>query len=115
MKHRSLCRFALTFVGVVAITLTAVPAQAGIARGSFHQTNLVSDIPGAQTLDKDLKNPWGLSASPTSPIWVSDNNAGVATLYDGAGNKVNRTVQIPAPGNVPGGTPTGTVFNPTND
>ena len=110
MKHRSLFRFALTFVGVGAITLAAVPAQAGIARGSFHQTNLVSDIPGrAQTLDKDLKNPWGLSSSPTSPIWVSDNNAGVSTLYNGAGQKVPLTVTIPAPGGGPGGTPTGTV------
>ena len=112
----SLFRFALTFVGVGAITLAAVPAQAGIARGSFHQTNLVSDIPGrAQTFDKDLKNPWGLSSSPTSPIWVSDNNAGVSTLYNGAGQKVPLTVTIPAPGGGPGGTPTGTVFNPTSD
>src|SRR5256885_6286620 len=116
MKQRSLFRFVLTLVGVGAITLAAIPAQAGIARGSFHQTNLVSDILGrAQTFDKDLKNPWGLSSSPTSPMWVSDNNAGVSTLYNGAGQKVPLTVTIPAPDRGPGGTPTGTVFNPTPD
>jgi uncharacterized protein (TIGR03118 family) len=106
-------------VGLVALTLVAaqaIPAQAGVFRGSFHQTNLVSDIPGIAPLtDPNLKNPWGLSSSPTSPIWVSDNNAGVATLYNGAGQKVPLTVNIPAPGNVPGGTPTGTVFNGTSD
>ena|SRR5712691_8139246 len=106
-------------VGLVALLLVgaqAIPAQAGVFRGSFHQTNLVSDIPGLAPLtDSNLKNPWGLSSSPTSPIWVSDNNAGVATLYNGAGQKVPLTVNIPAPGNVPGGTPTGTVFNGTSD
>ena len=41
---------------------------------SFGQTNLVSDLPGvARFLDPDLVNPWGMSFSPMSPIWVSDN------------------------------------------
>jgi uncharacterized protein (TIGR03118 family) len=116
MVHRSLFRFVFALLAVGAVTLAAVPAQAGIVRGSFHQTNLVSDIPGlAQVFDADLKNPWGLSSSATSPIWVSDNNAGVSTLYNGAGQKLGLTVQIPAPGGGPGGAPTGTVFNPTPD
>ena len=28
------------------VAVFAMPAQAGIARASFHQTNLVSDVPG---------------------------------------------------------------------
>lgn len=89
-------------------------ADAKLARGSFHQTNLVSDIPGlAQSTDVNLKNPWGLSSSGTSPIWVSDNNAGVSTLYGGDGSKVALRVTIPAPHSPTGGTPTGTVFNST--
>src|SRR5437879_9478663 len=92
----------------------AVPVDAGIARGSFHQTNLVSDTPGlAKFTDKNLVNPWGLSSSPTSPIWVSDNNAGVSTLYRGDGTAVPLIVAIPAPDAPTGGTPTGTVFNTT--
>ena len=109
-------RRGFVLVAVFAVVLQAVSAQAGTARGSFRQTNLVSDIAGlAQFTDPDLKNPWGLSSSSSSPIWVSDNNAGVATLYNGSGVKIPLTVEIPAPGGAPGGAPTGTVFNPTSD
>src|SRR5438477_330705 len=115
-RIRSVFRVPFVLVAVVAFAFQASPAQAGIARGSFHQENLVSDIPGlAAHTDPQLVNPWGLSASPTSPMWVSDNNAGVSTLYNGAGIKQGLVVKIPAPGNVPGGTPTGTVFNNTSD
>ncbi len=99
---------------VFLVAQAALPVDAGIARGSFRQTNLVSDIPGlAHATDPNLVNPWGLSSSATSPIWVSDNNAGVSTLYRGDGSIVPLVVTIPAPGLPTGGTPTGTVFNTT--
>jgi uncharacterized protein (TIGR03118 family) len=84
------------------------------------QTNLVSDLPGvAKVQDPNLVNPWGISESTGSPFWISDNNAGVSTLYSvpGANNtpvSINGlVVSIPAPGDPLGasGTPTGTVFN----
>jgi uncharacterized protein (TIGR03118 family) len=87
------------------------------------QTNLVSDLPGvAEHLDPNLVNPWGISESPTipgtppkpgSPFWVSDNNAGVSTLYNTAGDPLKLVVSIPTPGSplTSTGTPTGTVFN----
>ena len=116
--HRKLyLKPALVVIAIAVAALSATPAQAGIARGSFRQTNLVSDIPGLAPLtDPNLVNPWGLSSSPSgSPIWVSDNNAGVTTLYNGAGQAVfpagQPFVTIPAPDKGPGGTPTGTVFN----
>lgn len=120
MDHRSLFRLAFSLIAVGAIALQAIPAQAGVFRGSFHQTNLVSDIPGlAAITDPKLVNPWGLSSSATSPIWVSDNNAAASTLYNGAGQKLSLTVDIPAPGDPATGpftgAPTGTVFNPTSD
>src|SRR5215475_10632790 len=35
------------------------------------------------TVDPNLLNPWGVTEIPTgSPFWVSDNAAGVATLYN---------------------------------
>jgi uncharacterized protein (TIGR03118 family) len=87
----------------------------GIAVGSYLQTNLVSDVPGlAAHTDPNLKNPWGTSVGPGSPIWVSDNHAGVTTLYDGAGNPQPRVVAIPAPpsaGIGAVGAPTGQAFN----
>src|SRR5262245_27266067 len=84
--------------------------------GTVLQTNLVSDLPGvAQNLDPQLVNPWGISESSGSPFWISDNNAGVSTLYNTAGTKQGLVVNIPGP--LPAdplgtdGTPTGTVFN----
>jgi hypothetical protein len=48
----------------------------------YVQTNLVSDIPGLATVtDSELKNPWGISHSSTSPFWVSNNDTSTTTLY----------------------------------
>jgi uncharacterized protein (TIGR03118 family) len=97
------------------IATPASAVQGGIATRSYDQTNLVSDIPGlAAHTDPNLKNPWGTSVGPGSPIWVSDNHAGVTTLYDGAGNPQPRVVAIPAPpsaGSGAVGAPTGQAFN----
>jgi uncharacterized protein (TIGR03118 family) len=88
--------------------------------GNVLETNLVSDLPGvAQVQDPNLVNPWGISESPSGPFWVSDNNAGVSTLYNvpGANNtpvSINPlVVSIPTPIDPLGasGAPTGTVFN----
>ena len=102
----------------IALTGSARSASAdggGIATRSYVQTNLVSDIPGlAAHTDPNLKNPWGTSVGPGSPIWVSDNHAGVTTLYDGAGNAQSLVVAIPAPPSAGAGAvgaPTGQAFN----
>jgi uncharacterized protein (TIGR03118 family) len=63
-------------LGLSAATTTAAPIS------SYFQTNLVSDLSGiAPVQDPNLKNPWGVSESATSPIWVSNQDANVATLY----------------------------------
>lgn len=84
-------------------------------QGFYQQTNLVSDTKGlAPNIDPNLVNPWGLVAGPTTPFWISDNNAGVSTLYTGAGQTVPLVVNIPPPTGSPAGTlgtPTGVVFN----
>jgi uncharacterized protein (TIGR03118 family) len=83
--------------------------------GAYHQTNLVSDLPGlALITDPDLVNPWGISLSGGSPFWVADNVTGVSTLY--ARDHPNATPPAPLTKNalvvtIPGGSPTGTVFN----
>jgi uncharacterized protein (TIGR03118 family) len=89
----------------------AVPATVNL---NIVQTNLVSDIAGvAAATDPQLINPWGISESAGSPFWVSDNNAGVSTLYNTAGVKQGLVVNIPTPGqpNTATGTPTGQVNN----
>ncbi len=81
----------------------------------FFQNNLVSDIPGiAKNTDPNLVNPWGLAYGAGGPFWVSDNNSGLSTLYDGKGAVQGLVVQIPSPGSPTGGAPTGIVFNPGN-
>jgi uncharacterized protein (TIGR03118 family) len=88
----------------------------------FLQTNLVSDIQGlAANFDPNLINPFGLTASPStpghpgSPFWVSDNNADVSTLYNGAGQPqfppTPLVVQIPGASKGTAGMPTGIVFD----
>jgi len=97
-------------VSLVAILLLCVVCPNLNAGTIYLQTNLVSDVPGlAATTDPNLKNPWGVSFSPTSPFWVSDQATGLATLYDGAGNIIPLVVTIPSIGFPPG--PTGQVFN----
>jgi uncharacterized protein (TIGR03118 family) len=67
----------------------------------------------AAVTDPNLVNPWGISSSPTSPFWVSDNGQGVTTLYNTAGTPLSLVVTIPNPS---GGAsaPTGQVFNGTS-
>ena len=77
----------------------------------FTQTNLVSDIPGkAANTDPNLKNPWGVSFSATSPFWTSDQGTGLATLYNNAGVPQGLVVTVPGSAAPPTG-PTGQVFS----
>jgi uncharacterized protein (TIGR03118 family) len=103
----------LWMLPLVAFMVAATPSSmfSASSGNSFEQVNLVSDLPGvARFMDPDLVNPWGIAFSPTSPIWVSDNGQGLATIYDGAGVKQGLVVSIPAPGGG-SGAPTGQVFN----
>lgn len=77
-------------------------------------TNLVADVAGsANFTDPNLRTPWGITYGPTSPFWVSDFSARVATLYNGSGQPVPLVVTIPSLGSFGG--PTGAVFNSTAD
>lgn len=94
--------------------IVAVGAPAGAVSApanSFAQTNLIANKAslGAKLVDKHLVNAWGLAAGPSTPIWVSDNNSGFASVYGGGvkGSKVTLDLTVP----VPGGNPTGQVFN----
>jgi len=65
-----------------AVFAVALVVNSAVSRAGFVQTNIVSDIPGlAELTDPNLKNPWGMSFSATSPIWVSDQANNTATLY----------------------------------
>lgn len=95
--------------GLTALALCL--AHTVSAQNAFRETDLVSDIPGrAAFTDPNLINPWGISASPTGPFWVSDAGSGRSTLYNTAGAPQALIVTVPNPA---GGlaSPTGQVFN----
>jgi uncharacterized protein (TIGR03118 family) len=100
----------------MSCVIVLVSAPGLLLADAYSQIDLVSNIPGlATTTDPNLVNPWGVSFSPTSPFWVSNQAGGMATLYDGAGNKLPLTVSVPnqgdAPPYPPANGPTGQVFN----
>ena len=111
---------------LVAVFLSFLGTPAPVKAGGYDETDLVANklkltdkngiVHNADVIDQNLKNPWGLTAGPTTPFWVSDNNAGVATLYGVAvgGKSVTinpLVVSIPTPISSSGGAPTGAVFN----
>lgn len=114
---------ALSAAAVTALSLPAGATSKAVAGNDFHQTNLVSDLSnqGAQLVDPTLLNPWGLALSATSPLWVSDNNSGLAPIYSiPAGGttvtKVGLTVTVPGgrASTSDGSSPTGQIFNPSS-
>jgi uncharacterized protein (TIGR03118 family) len=103
---------ALAVGSASALLLTPVAQADQVpAIGHYTQRNLVSDVPGAAELrDSHLVNAWGLAFGPTTPAWVADNGTGVSTLYSGGvdGGPVSA---LPLVVRIPGGAPTGAVFN----
>lgn len=83
-----------------------------LSGNTFVQTNLVSSVPGlAAFTNPRLVNPWGIAASDSSPLWVSDNGTGFSTVYHGDGVSARGAVTIPAPDPAATAAPTGIVFN----
>ena len=79
-EMRTLCSrpFAVASLAIGALTLSALQTQGA----DLTQTNLVSNIPKLATItDPQLVNPWGISHSPTSPFWTSNQLKNTATLY----------------------------------
>ena len=128
VKHRYIL-FGLLFVGALSAALLTQPsvrparAQEGdknppavpvIAPGSaYRQTNLVSDIPGlSPLLDPLLVNPWGVTATASSPFWVANNGTSTSQLLRGDVS-ASPFVLLPTMPTVtiPGGLPTGPVAN----
>jgi len=118
---------ALTVGALAAASSVAVAAPADHphnppAGSTFHQTNLVADqaSAGAVITDPTMLNPWGLAFSATSPLWVSDNNSGLATVYSipAGGTTITKAgltvaVQGGRTSTNDGSSPTGQVFNST--
>jgi uncharacterized protein (TIGR03118 family) len=105
----------VVMIGLLPLTSTN-PVNAAAAPEFYQQTNLVSDQPGvALILDPNLVNPWGIALNATGgPFWVANNVSGTSTLYGGDVNGspfVKNALVV----TIPGGSPTGAVFNSSTD
>ena len=83
---------------VFAICLgVALSSASNVALAQYQLTNLVSNQVGAAHHDDPLSvNAWGVVHPPNGPFWISDNNSGWSTLYDGSGVKQSLEVEIPS-------------------
>jgi uncharacterized protein (TIGR03118 family) len=119
---------------LVAAFISYLATPAAVKTGGYKPTDLVVNkspltdkngiVHSSNQVDPNLLNPWGVTEIPTgSPFWISDNGAGVSTLYNVPTSAPNtvippvpvRVVSIPTPVDLLGrsGAPTGTVFNIT--
>ena len=102
-------------VAIALLALASAKPLNAAAANVYHQTNLVSDQPGVALIqDLDLVNPWGITRTGTSPFWVANNVTGTSTLYSGDVNGspfVKNSLVV----TIPGGSPTGAVFNTSTD
>lgn len=111
-----------TLMAAVVATVSVFYTAIGEAEAGYIQTNLVSDVANlAELQDTALVNPWGISFSSTSPIWVSNQASNTTTLYSISSSLVptkvmpigtNGTIPIPPGGSGAVG-PTGQVNNST--
>src|ERR1700722_2419003 len=103
---------ALTLSSLFGLLVAFLP---GTAAAQYKLTDLVSNqAKAAAHVDPLLVNAWGLAYGPGAPFWISDEGSGWSTLYNGAGVKQSLQVLIPSAGSGPG-TPTGIVFNGSQD
>jgi uncharacterized protein (TIGR03118 family) len=123
-RHPATCRartrrWSPALAAALVVAAAAFPATAAAvhhrhhhALTGYHQRNLVADTAGAaEQTDPNLVNPWGLAFGPATPAWVADNGTDVSTLYRGATSATPAVSIVPLVVTIPGGAPTGLVFN----
>jgi uncharacterized protein (TIGR03118 family) len=105
---------------MISLTLAlgvALLFASSAAMAQYQLVNLNSNQVGwAFRVDPLLVNAWGLVHGPGTPWWISDNNSGWSTLYNGLGKTVQQLkVLVPTAGENGPGLPTGIVFNGSQD
>jgi len=111
MKRLFVRTTALTLWLTLALGFVSSPALA-----QYKLTNLTSNQSGkAKHTDPLLQNAWGLAYAPGNPFWVSDENDGWSTLYNGAGVPQSLQVVIPPASGSGPGSPTGIAYNGSSE
>jgi len=84
----------------------------GSAMAQYQVRYLDADVSGRAThFEPLLGDAWGLAYAPGGPFWISDESTGWSTLYNGAGIQQSLEVVVPTADGTGFGTPTGIVFN----
>ena len=101
--HASRVIFATALASLTLVSAAkAAPSDRYLVRNLVSSTALVP----ADRVDPNIKNPWGLVSSPTSPWWPANNGTNTSTIIPATGAINNTVVQVP-------GGPTGIVWNGT--
>ena len=96
-----------SLVATLAVFGALATSASAQAPNSYVVHNLASNVPGlAANTNPDVVNAWGLDASATSPWWIADNGADLASVLTPTG------AALPIRPTVAGG-PTGLVANTT--
>jgi hypothetical protein len=112
-KTRGNHRPSLHKYGPRRLTLEALESRLALAT-SYIATDLVSDESGvAPITDETLHNAWGIAVGPLT-FWVSSEGGGISEVYSGDVGSAP-LVKNPLEVTIPGGEPTGQVFNSTSD
>ena len=106
-------RRSILATALVAVFIPYLGTPAAVKPGGYVPTDLVvnksplidkNGISHTGKVDPNLLNPWGVTEIPTgSPFWISDNAAGLATLYNVPASAPNSVtinglvVSIPTP------------------
>lgn len=106
---------AVAITGIALLSFASFAQEHHEQENEYNQVNLVSNgYVQAKVIDKNLVNPWGMIASPTSPVWISNQGTNTSTVYTVTGVDQGKTVplivSIPTVSGGPNG-PTGIVFN----
>jgi uncharacterized protein (TIGR03118 family) len=111
MQRRLVRTAALTLWLALSLGFVSSPALA-----QYQLTKLTSNQAGkAKNTDTLLQNAWGLDYGPNLPFWVSDENNGWSTLYNGAGVPQSLQVIVPSASGSGSGSPTGLVYNGSSE
>jgi uncharacterized protein (TIGR03118 family) len=100
--------------------LCVEPLEDRCLLSAYLQTNLAADQPGVALIhDPELVDAWGISLNPNGTFWVSARATNVSTVYSGDVTRPDGTrtpfVKSALTVTIPGGSPTGQIFNPSTD
>jgi uncharacterized protein (TIGR03118 family) len=112
MQTKSLFQRVLSIPALFAAAACMVVGASSAWGQGYKRIDLASNVPGAaRYTDGNLRNAWGLVASPSGRLIVANNGAGVGSFYAASGRPLSLVITIPAPEADATSTPTDVALN----